>query len=454
MIPRYSRAQMTTIWTPENRYKIWLEIETLAAEAMAELGTIPKDVPAALRARGRFEVARIDEIEAETKHDVIAFLTNVAEHVGAEARFMHQGMTSSDVLDTCLAVQLTQATDLLLEDLDKLLAALERRAREHKHTITVGRSHGIHAEPTTFGLKLAGHYAEFRRNRARLEAARAEIATCAISGAVGTFAHVDPRVEAYVAERLGLTQEPVSTQVIPRDRHAAFFATLAVIASGVERLATEIRHLQRTELREAEEFFSAGQKGSSSMPHKRNPVLSENLTGLARMVRSAVIPALENVALWHERDISHSSVERMIAPDATVTLDFALARLTGLIDKLVVYPERMKQNLERLGGLVHSQQVLLALTQAGVSREDAYATVQRHAMEAWRTGTSFRDRLAADPIVAQALPGKALEALFDLAQHTRHVDTVFARVFGDDARAAAPKPAAARRKVQGAAAGD
>jgi len=456
MIPRYSRPQMVKIWTPENRYQIWLEIETLAAEAMAKLGTIPEGVPAALRARGRFEVARIDEIEAETKHDVIAFLTNVAEHVGAEARFMHQGMTSSDVLDTCLAVQLAQATDILLDDLDKLLAALKRRALEHKHTLTVGRSHGIHAEPTTFGLKLAGHYAEFQRNRARLVAARDEIATCAISGSVGTFAHLDPKVEEYVAAKLGLTPEPVSTQVIPRDRHAAFFATLGVIASGVERLATEIRHLQRTELREAEEFFSESQKGSSSMPHKRNPVLSENLTGLARIVRSAVIPALENVALWHERDISHSSVERMIAPDATVTLDFALARLTGLIDRLMVYPERMKENLDRLGGLVHSQQVLLALTQAGVSREDAYATVQRHAMTAWRSGTSFRDLLAADPAVAQALPGKALDRLFDLAQHTRHVDTVFARVFGAGAgveaggvkrrAVAAANPVAKRRK--------
>jgi adenylosuccinate lyase len=430
MITRYSRPQMVAIWAPENRFKIWLEIETLAAEAMAELGTIPKDVPKALRARGKFEVARIDEIEAQTKHDVIAFLTNVAEHVGEEARFMHQGMTSSDVLDTCLAVQLTQASDLLLADLDALLAALERRAREHKNTICVGRSHGIHAEPTTFGIKLAGHYAEFKRNRARLVAARAEITTCAISGAVGTFAHVDPRVEAYVAKKLGLTPEPVSTQVIPRDRHAAFFAALGVIASGIERLATEIRHLQRTEVREAEEFFSQGQKGSSAMPHKRNPVLTENLTGLARMVRSAVVPALENVALWHERDISHSSVERMIGPDATVTLDFALARLSGLIDKLVVYPARMKENLEKLGRLVHSQQVLLALTQAGVSREDAYETVQRNAMTAWQQGKSFHDLLAADPVVAKALPGKKLDALFDLGQHTRHVDTIFERVFG------------------------
>jgi adenylosuccinate lyase len=430
MIPRYSRPQMAKIWESENRYKIWLEIEILAAEAMAELGTIPKNVPAALRARGAFEVARIEQIEAETKHDVIAFLTNVVEHVGDEARFLHQGMTSSDVLDTCLAVQLAQASDLLLADLDGLLAALKRRALEHRDTLCVGRSHGIHAEPTTFGVKLAGHFAEFQRNRARLVAARAEIATCAISGSVGTFAHLDPKVEEYVAAKLGLTPEPVSTQVIPRDRHAAFFATLGVIASGVERLATEIRHLQRTELREAEEFFSEGQKGSSSMPHKRNPVLSENLTGLARIVRAAVIPALENVALWHERDISHSSVERMIGPDATVTLDFALARLTGLVDKLVVYPERMRENLERLGGLVHSQQVLLALTQAGVSREDAYEAVQRNAMEAWRKGVAFRDLLGADPVVAKALPGKALAKLFDLGQHIRHVDTIFTRVFG------------------------
>jgi adenylosuccinate lyase len=435
MIPRYSRPRMVKIWAPENRFKIWLEIETLAAEAMAELGTIPKGVPAALRARGGFDVARIDDIEAETKHDVIAFLTSVAEHVGPEARFMHQGMTSSDVLDTCLAVQLAQATDILLEDLDQLLAALRRRALEHKHTLTVGRSHGIHAEPTTFGLKLAGHYAEFQRNRARLAAARAEIATCAISGAVGTFAHVDPRVESYVAQKLGLAVEPVSSQVIPRDRHAAYFATLGVIASGIERLATEIRHLQRTEVREAEEFFTAGQKGSSSMPHKRNPVLSENLTGLARVVRAAVVPALENVALWHERDISHSSVERMIAPDTTVTLDFALARLTGLIEKLVVYPEQMRANLERLGGLVHSQQVLLALTQAGVSREDAYAAVQRNAMAAWQNGTAFRDLLGADPVVAAALSAAALDRLFDLDQHVRHVDTIFARVFGTTAGA-------------------
>lgn len=430
MIPRYSRPVMTRIWDPENKYKIWLEIETLAAEKMAELGTIPAGVPAAIRARAGFEVARIDEIEAETKHDVIAFLTNVAEHVGEEARFLHQGMTSSDVLDTCFAVQLTQASDILLADLDGLLAALERRAFEHKDTITVGRSHGIHAEPVTFGLKLAGFHAEFQRNRKRLEAARAEIATCAISGAVGTFAHVDPSVEEYVAEKLGLTPEPMSTQVIPRDRHAAFFAALGVIASSVEHLAIEIRHLQRTEVREAEEFFSAGQKGSSAMPHKRNPVLTENLTGLARMVRSMALPAMENVALWHERDISHSSVERMIGPDATVTLDFALARLTSVVDKLVVYPDRMKANLESLGGLVHSQQVLLALTQAGMSREASYKAVQRNAMTSWKEGKSFRELLGTDEEVARHLDAASLDRLFDMGQHTRHIDTIFKRVFG------------------------
>ncbi len=431
MIPRYSRPKMVAIWEPENRYKIWMEIETLAAEAMAELGTIPKDVPVAVRARGAFNVARIEEIEAETKHDVIAFLTNLAEYVGEEARFVHQGMTSSDVLDTCLAVQLTQATDILLEDLDGLLAALKRRAFEHKHTLTVGRSHGIHAEPVTFGLKLATYYAEFARNKARLLAAREEIATCAISGAVGTFAHLDPKVEEYVAEKLGLKAETISTQVIPRDRHAAFFATLGVIASSIERLATEIRHLQRTEVREAEEFFSAGQKGSSAMPHKRNPVLTENLTGLARLVRSAVIPAMENVALWHERDISHSSVERMIAPDATVTLDFALARLTSVVDKLVVYPERMQANLDLLGGLVHSQQVLLELTQKGMSREDAYKAVQRNAMASWKEGKNYRALLEADADVAKHLTPQDIAALFDLGQHTRHVDTLFKRVFGE-----------------------
>ena len=431
MIPRYSRPKMVAIWEPENRYKIWMEIETLAAEAMAELGTIPKEVPVAVRARGAFNVARIEEIEAETKHDVIAFLTNLAEYVGEEARFVHQGMTSSDVLDTCLAVQLTQATDILLEDLEGLLAALKRRAFEHKHTLTVGRSHGIHAEPVTFGLKLATYYAEFNRNKTRLLAAREEIATCAISGAVGTFAHLDPRVEEYVAEKLGLKAETISTQVIPRDRHAAFFATLGVIASSIERLATEIRHLQRTEVREAEEFFSAGQKGSSAMPHKRNPVLTENLTGLARLVRSAVIPAMENVALWHERDISHSSVERMIAPDATVTLDFALARLTSVVDKLVVYPDRMQANLDLLGGLVHSQQVLLELTQKGMSREDAYKAVQRNAMASWQEGKNYRALLEADADVAKHLTPKDIEALFDLGQHTRHVDTLFKRVFGE-----------------------
>jgi adenylosuccinate lyase len=422
---------MVAIWEPENRYKIWMEIETLAAEKMAELGTIPKEVPLAVRARGAFNVARIEEIEAETKHDVIAFLTNLAEHVGEEARFVHQGMTSSDVLDTCLAVQLTQAADILLEDVDAVLSALKRRAYELKDVVCVGRSHGIHAEPVTFGLKLAGFYAEFARNRKRLEIAREEIATCAISGAVGTFAHLDPAVEEYVAEKLGLKPEPMSTQVIPRDRHAAFFAALGVVASSVERLATEIRHLQRTEVREAEEYFSPGQKGSSAMPHKRNPVLTENLCGLARIVRSAVVPAMENVALWHERDISHSSVERMIGPDATVTLDFALARLAGVVDKLVVYPERMQENLDLLGGLVHSQQVLLELTQKGMSREDAYKAVQRNAMDSWLNRKNYRALLEADPEVAKHLSAADIAALFDLKQHTRHVDTIFRRVFGE-----------------------
>ena len=394
------------------------------------MGVIPKAAAAAVWERGAFEVARIDAIEREVKHDVIAFLTNLAEHVGEEARFVHQGMTSSDVLDTCLAVQLTQASDILLADLDALLAALERRAREHKMTPTVGRSHGIHAEPVTFGLKLAGYHAEFARNRARLAAARAEIATCAISGAVGTFANIDPRVEAHVAAQLGLTVEPVSTQIIPRDRHAMFFATLAVIASSIERLATEIRHLQRSEVREAEEFFSEGQKGSSAMPHKRNPVLTENLTGLARLVRMTVTPALENVATWHERDISHSSVERMIGPDATVTLDFALARLTGVIEKLTVYPENMRANLDSLGGLIHSQRVLLALTQAGMSREDAYQAVQRCAMPVWLEGADFLTNLRGDAAVTAHLSDDELAALFDLAYHTKHVDTIFARVFG------------------------
>ncbi len=431
MIPRYSRPQMSRIWEPENRFRIWLEIEAHACEAQEQLGVIPKGVAKAVRERGAFEVERIDQIERETHHDVIAFLTNLAEHVGPEARFVHQGMTSSDVLDTCFAVQLKEAGDLLLADLDGLLAALKRRAIEHKYTPIVGRSHGVHAEPTTFGLKLAGHYAEFARNRGRLVAARQEIATCAISGAVGTFANIDPAVEAYVAKKLGLEPEPISTQVIPRDRHAQYFMTLALIAAAIERLATEIRHLQRTELREAEEYFAPGQKGSSAMPHKRNPVLAENLTGLSRLIRSTVGPALENVALWHERDISHSSVERVIAPDATVALDFALARLTGLIDRLVVHPERMRENLEALGGLVDSQRVLLALTQAGMSREDAYATVQRHAMAAWYGEGRFADRLKADPEIARFLEPRAIDGLFDTAYHLKHVDTIFRRVFGE-----------------------
>jgi len=430
MIPRYSRPEMARIWEPENRYRIWMEIEAYACEAQEELGVIPRGVAKAVLERGRFDVARIDEIERETRHDVIAFLTNLAEHVGPEARFVHQGMTSSDVLDTCLAVQLTQASDLLLEDLDRLLAALERRAQEYRHTPCIGRSHGIHAEPTTFGLKLAGHYAAFKRCRARLEAARAEIATCAISGPVGTFASVDPYVEQHVAKRLGLAVEPVSTQVIPRDRHAAYFAALGVIASCIENLAVEVRHLQRSEVREAEEFFHKGQKGSSAMPHKRNPVLSENLTGLARLVRGMVVPAMENVALWHERDISHSSVERVIAPDATIALDFALVRLTGLVDKLLVYPDRMRRNLDSLGGLPFSQRVLLALTQAGMSREGAYAAVQRNAMAVWHEGGTFLERLESDPEVTRHLPPEALRPLFDLAYYTKHVDTVFARVFG------------------------
>ena len=430
MIPRYSRSQMAAIWEPENKFRIWLEIEVTAAEAMAELGLIPKEAAEAARTRGGFDIERIDAIEAEVKHDVIAFLTSVAEHVGPEARFLHAGLTSSDVLDTCFNVQLTEAADILIADLDNLLAALKTRAYEHKDTITVGRSHGIHAEPTTFGLKLAQAYAEFVRNRERMVRAREEVATCAISGAVGTFAHVDPRVEAYVADKLGLRPEPVSTQVIPRDRHAAYFATLAVIASSVERLATEIRHLQRTEVLEAEEFFSEGQKGSSAMPHKRNPVLSENLTGLARIVRGYALPALENVALWHERDISHSSVERMIGPDATVTLDFALARLTDLIKGLVVYPERMRANMDRLGGLIHSQRVLLALTNAGVSREDAYRLVQRNAMKVWQENKDFLSELLADADVTRALSEDAIRDQFDLGYHTKHVDDLFARVFG------------------------
>jgi adenylosuccinate lyase len=432
MIPRYARPQMTSIWAPETRFRIWFEIEAHAMDAMAELGIVPKEAAAAVWERGAFEVERIDAIEAEVKHDVIAFLTNVAEHVGPEARFLHQGMTSSDVLDTCLAVQLARATDLLLEDLDKLLAALKTRAFEHKLTPTIGRSHGIHAEPVTFGLKLAFAYAEFDRCRDRLRAARKEIATCAISGAVGTFANIDPKVEAYVAEKMGLTIEPISTQVIPRDRHAMYFAVLGVIASSIERLATEIRHLQRTEVLEAEEYFSPGQKGSSAMPHKRNPVLTENLTGLARMVRAYVTPALENVALWHERDISHSSVERYIGPDATVTLDFALARLAGVVEKLLIYPERMQKNLDRMGGLVHSQRVLLALTQAGASREDSYRLVQRNAMKVWESdgALSLLELLKADGEVTALLSSEQIEERFDLGYHLKHVDTIFERVFG------------------------
>lgn len=431
MIPRYSRPEMVKIWEPESRFRIWLEIEAHATDALSELGVVPKEAAKAIWEKGSFEVERIDEIEAEVRHDVIAFLTNVAEHVGDPARFMHQGMTSSDVLDTCLSVQLNRAALILLDDIDKLLAVLKRRAFEYKMTPTIGRSHGIHAEPTTFGLKMAEAYAEFKRNRDRLEAARKDIATCAISGAVGTFANIDPRVEAHVAKEMGLSVEPVSTQVIPRDRHAMFFATLGVIASSIERVAIEVRHLQRTEVLEAEEYFAPGQKGSSAMPHKRNPVLTENLTGLSRLVRGYVTPALEDVALWHERDISHSSVERMIGPDATVTLDFALARLTNVMDKLLVYPERMQRNLNRMGGLIHSQRVLLALTQAGISREVAYRLVQRNAMKVWESdGTiSLLELLKSDPEVT--LSDEKLEALFDLGYHLNHVDTIFERVFKD-----------------------
>jgi adenylosuccinate lyase len=434
MIPRYTRPEMAAIWSPEQKFRIWFEIESHAADAMAELGLIPKDAAKTIRDKGRtatFDVARIDAIEAEVKHDVIAFLTHLAEIVGPEARFVHQGMTSSDVLDTCLSVQLARATDILIADTDRLLAALKRRAIEHRLTPTIGRSHGIHAEPTTFGLKLAQAYAEFDRAKARLVAARKEIATCAISGAVGTFAQIDPRVEAHVAKAMGLAVEPVSTQVIPRDRHAMYFATLGVVASSVERLATEIRHLQRTEVLEAEEFFSQGQKGSSAMPHKRNPVLSENITGLARMVRAYALPAMENVALWHERDISHSSVERMIGPDATVTLDYALNRLAGIIDRLVVYPENMRKNLDRLGGLVHSQRVLIALTNKGVSREDAYRIVQDSAMKVWRGEGDFLAFLKADPRVTAKMSTAEIEENFDLGYHFKHVDTIFKRVFGD-----------------------
>jgi len=433
MIPRYSRPEMVKIWAPETRFRIWFEIEAHACDALADIGVIPKEAAKAIWEKAgnvTFDVRRIDEIEKVTKHDVIAFLTHLAEFIGPDARFVHQGMTSSDVLDTCLAVQLKRASDILIGDVDRLLAALKRRAFEHKLTPTIGRSHGIHAEPTTFGLKLALAYAEFQRARTRLVAARAEIATCAISGAVGTFANIDPRVEAHVARMMELAVEPISTQVIPRDRHAAFFAALAVVASSVERLAVEIRHLQRTEVLEAEEYFSEGQKGSSAMPHKRNPVLTENLTGLARIVRSAVVPALEDVALWHERDISHSSVERMIGPDATITLDFALARLADVVDKLVVYPANMQKNLDRLGGLIHSQRVLLALTQKGVSREDAYALVQRNAMPVWRGEGEFLALLKADKDVAKALSAAEIESLFDLGYHLKQVDTIFERVFG------------------------
>ncbi len=432
MIPRYSRPEMTRIWEPQTRFRIWFEIEAHAADAMAELGIVPKAAAAKIWETGRdavFDVARIDAIEAETKHDVIAFLTHLSEIVGPEARFVHQGMTSSDVLDTCFNIQLVRAADLLIADVDSLLAALRTRAIEHQDTICIGRSHGIHAEPTTFGVKLAYAFAEFQRCRGRLVAARLEVSTCAISGAVGTFANIDPRVEEYVAKKLGLSPEPVSTQVIPRDRHAMYFSVLAVVASSIERLATEIRHLQRTEVLEVEEYFSPGQKGSSAMPHKRNPVLTENLTGLARLVRSAAVPALENVALWHERDISHSSVERGIGPDATVHLDFALQRLTGVISKLLVYPENMKRNLDRLGGLVHSQRVLLALTQKGMSREQSYAAVQRNAMPVWRGEGNFLDLLMADSEVSTHLSVDEIKSLFDLGYHTKHVDTIFKRVF-------------------------
>jgi adenylosuccinate lyase len=436
MVPRYAHPDMTAIWEPENKFRIWFLIEAHATQALADKGVVPQSAAKALwdwwATEPQIDVPAIDAIEAVTKHDVIAFLTWVAEQVGDEARFMHQGMTSSDVLDTCLAVQLTQASDLLLADMDNLLDAIKRRAEEHRYTPTIGRSHGIHAEPTTFGLKLAQAYAEFARNRDRLVAARAEIATCAISGAVGTFANIDPQIEEYVADQLGLLVEPVSTQVIPRDRHAQYFANLGVVASSIERLATEVRHLQRTEVLEAEEYFSPGQKGSSAMPHKRNPILTENLTGLARVVRGATVPAMENVALWHERDISHSSVERFIGPDATITLDFALRRLTGVVDKLLIYPERMQKNLDRMGGLVHSQRVLLALTQAGVSREDAYRLVQRNAMKVWESdgALSLLDLLLADEEVTNALSEQEIRDRFNLDYHFKHVDTIFARVFG------------------------
>jgi adenylosuccinate lyase len=432
MIPRYARDKMVSIWSPESKFRIWFEIEAHATDALAELGVVPKEAAKKIWEKGKdakFDVARIDEIEREVKHDVIAFLTHLSEIVGPEARFVHQGMTSSDVLDTCLNVQLARAADILIEDTDALLAALKKRALEYKMTPTIGRSHGIHAEPTTFGVKLATYYAEFSRARTRLVTARAEIATCAISGAVGTFANIDPKVEEHVAKAMGLAVEPVSTQVIPRDRHAAYFAALGVVASSLERLAVEIRHLQRTEVLEAEEYFSPGQKGSSAMPHKRNPVLTENVTGLARMVRSYAIPAMENVALWHERDISHSSVERYIGPDATITLDFALARMTGVIEKLVVYPDRMQKNLDATHGLVHSQRVLLALTQAGLAREDSYRLVQKNAMRAWNGEGNLLDLLKADPDVSKALPAAKLEVMFDLGYHLKAVDTIFKRVF-------------------------
>ncbi|WP_426236270.1 adenylosuccinate lyase [Pararhizobium sp. DWP1-1-3] len=433
MIPRYSRPEMVAIWSPETKFRIWFEIEAYACDALAELGVIPKDAARTIWEKGgsaTFDVARIDEIEAVTKHDVIAFLTHLAEFIGPDSRFVHQGMTSSDVLDTTLNIQLVRAADLLLADLDRVLNALKTRAFEHKDTVRIGRSHGIHAEPTTMGLTFARFYAEMSRNRARLVAARAEIATGAISGAVGTFANIDPSVEEYVCEKLGLVAEPISTQVIPRDRHAMFFATLGVIASSIENVATEIRHMQRTEVLEAEEFFSPGQKGSSAMPHKRNPVLTENLTGLARLVRMSVVPAMENVALWHERDISHSSVERAIGPDTTITLDFALNRLAGVIEKLVIYPENMLKNMNKFRGLVMSQRVLLALTQAGVSREDSYRLVQRNAMKVWEKGADFLEELLADAEVRAALPEAEIREKFDLGYHTKHVDTIFRRVFG------------------------
>ena len=433
MIPRYARDEMVSIWSPETKFRIWFEIEAHACDALAKAGVIPESAAKTIWEKGgsaTFDIDRIDEIERETKHDVIAFLTHLAEIVGDDARFVHQGMTSSDVLDTCFNVQLTRAADLLIADVEKLLEALKRRAYEHKDTITIGRSHGIHAEPVTFGLKMAQAYAEFDRNLERLKVARKEIATCAISGAVGTFANIDPAIEEHVAQAMGLEAEPISTQVIPRDRHAMFFAALGVVASSIERLATEVRHLQRTEVLEAEEFFSKGQKGSSAMPHKRNPILTENLTGLARLVRGMALPAMENVALWHERDISHSSVERMIGPDATVTLDFALVRLTGVIDKLMVYPDNMMDNMNKFKGLVHSQRVLLALTQAGVSREDSYRLVQRNAMKVWEQGKDFLEELLADEDVRAALSKEEIEEKFDLSYHTKHVDTIFNRVFG------------------------